>query len=391
MTERTVMRQQLQAGRMSQTIGIVQDDKSDTDSVATASTEVSISLPGQEYPVERILAEKDKLGERHFFIKWADYPIERATWEPESSIIDPTLISAWDAQKRAGAMKPFDLAAWEANKQRLDEESKKRKLKRREKRLRAQRSSTSAERLAKERTTTSERLSREQNTLANIVKNKGTRQAIDSQKDIVEGGRTQLKKLDDQIDAAKKSSGSRKKAKAPTNATVPSKGYISDDSDDQPLLPARLAARGPPKIGKALESNDESSDDDRPASIRASVDNGQATRKTQKSRNLLSKDVPSSDADSLMEELQDKMVEKPKPEPRKSLVIETTRKPLLQEKRSLDVGYFVNTAIKMLIGLDCRPQHSSPLQFCPAIGLPQHWPKLTTFFLSLLHKFSSVY
>lgn len=356
---------------MSQTTG----DDSDTDSVSTASTAFSEWDPEKEYEVEQILAEKDKLGECHYLIKWANYPTVRASWEPEYCIIDPSVIRAWKDQQSSGVMKPFDVAAWESNKQRLEEESKKRKLKRKEKRLRAQKSSTNSKRRSKERTTISERLSRERNTLIDVVKNKGSRQAVDSQRDIVEVGKTQLKGSGDRIDAAKKSNGGSRKAKASTNAMVLSKGFISDDSDDL-SLPTRLIVRRPPKIGKAIESNDESSDessdDDRPAPRRASMDNGQATKKKQKSRNSLSKDIASSDADSLMEEIQEKMIKESKPKQRKPLAIETTRKPMQQEKRRSDVGsYFINTLIKMLVGLNCRPQHSSPAQ--PTTKMSGSW------------------
>lgn len=136
-TERTttIKAQQLRARENLQT----PNNDSDTDSIATASTVVSSYESDKEYEVEQILAEKQILGRYYYLIKWANYPIMRATWEPEENILDPNVVSAWKPrleQQRAGKSKAFDVAAWELKMEELKSDKERRKVRREEKRQR---------------------------------------------------------------------------------------------------------------------------------------------------------------------------------------------------------------------------------------------------------------
>ncbi|KAL1952486.1 hypothetical protein VTO42DRAFT_5192 [Malbranchea cinnamomea] len=88
---------------------------SDDDSISITSTIPSESQ--DEYEVEGVLAESklnDGTDKVYYLVKWAGYPIERSTWEPEESFCDPRTLEDWRAKKEAIAQnreKPFDVDA----------------------------------------------------------------------------------------------------------------------------------------------------------------------------------------------------------------------------------------------------------------------------------------
>jgi chromo domain-containing protein 1 len=75
----------------------------------------------QEFLVDRILSEKLGSeytdGKKRFLILWADYPLEKATWEPKENIQDPIILSAWKERKEdeeKGLKTRFNIAEFEA-------------------------------------------------------------------------------------------------------------------------------------------------------------------------------------------------------------------------------------------------------------------------------------
>ena len=48
------------------------------------------------YQVERILQERSRGDGKEYRIKWVGFPMSMATWEPETNILDPALISWWE-------------------------------------------------------------------------------------------------------------------------------------------------------------------------------------------------------------------------------------------------------------------------------------------------------
>ncbi|WPH00992.1 Hypothetical protein R9X50_00382600 [Acrodontium crateriforme] len=87
--------------------------ESEEDSVRTDTT--AESEPEDDYQVERILLEhegrRDNKGQREYLIKWQNYPLHRATWEPEHHIDSPSILIEWAQQKaqiQAGKAEPFN-------------------------------------------------------------------------------------------------------------------------------------------------------------------------------------------------------------------------------------------------------------------------------------------
>ncbi|EDN09833.1 predicted protein [Histoplasma mississippiense (nom. inval.)] len=60
------------------------------------------SEPQSEYEVESILAQKSFPNGDVYLVKWAGYPLERATWEPEDSFCDPNILLAWKRKIASG-------------------------------------------------------------------------------------------------------------------------------------------------------------------------------------------------------------------------------------------------------------------------------------------------
>lgn len=87
--------------------------ESEEDSVRTDTT--AESEPEEDYQVERILLEhegrRDNEGQKEYLIKWQNYPLHRATWEPEQHIDSPSILIDWVKQKahiQAGKAEPFN-------------------------------------------------------------------------------------------------------------------------------------------------------------------------------------------------------------------------------------------------------------------------------------------
>ncbi|KAJ5390895.1 uncharacterized protein N7496_001963 [Penicillium cataractarum] len=109
---------------------------SDADSlVSTAPSE-----QGSEYEVEEILAERvsKRTGKKKFLLKWAGYPMYRATWEPAEMFLQmEDAILRWDEKRRrvrAGTDRPFDLDGWKKALKDRERETQRRKEARQQKR-----------------------------------------------------------------------------------------------------------------------------------------------------------------------------------------------------------------------------------------------------------------
>ena len=63
----------------------------------------NIDCDDEEYIIERIIDERTTDGNREFLIKWADYDVEEATWEPFENISEAQALDEWE-QRRAEAL-----------------------------------------------------------------------------------------------------------------------------------------------------------------------------------------------------------------------------------------------------------------------------------------------
>ncbi|OJD11626.1 hypothetical protein AJ78_07639 [Emergomyces pasteurianus Ep9510] len=72
----------------------------DDDDISITSTVGS--EPQSEYEVEAILAQKILSNGEVYLVKWAGYPLERATWEPEESFCDPNTLVEWKNKTASG-------------------------------------------------------------------------------------------------------------------------------------------------------------------------------------------------------------------------------------------------------------------------------------------------
>lgn len=111
---------------------------SDDDSISLNSTVQS--EPREEYPLERVLAERQKDGNKEYLVKWKNYPDERCTWEAEDNFNNDNTIPEWKRQKMLidrGNEEPYNVEALESKVKRWIEETDRRKSRRRAKRLKA--------------------------------------------------------------------------------------------------------------------------------------------------------------------------------------------------------------------------------------------------------------
>ncbi|KAF3387552.1 hypothetical protein F1880_001280 [Penicillium rolfsii] len=98
------------------------------------------SEQGSEYEVEEILAERvsKRTGKKKYLLKWANYPIYRATWEPAEMFLEmEDAMLKWDEKTRkvrAGIDQPFDVHAWKKSLKDRERETQRRKEARRQKR-----------------------------------------------------------------------------------------------------------------------------------------------------------------------------------------------------------------------------------------------------------------
>lgn len=113
----------------------------DTDAMPDADSLVSTvsSEEQSEYDVEEILYERDLEDGpgRVFLVKWADYELHRAQFIPRENFNARIILRNWERKKRdiaAGLVAPFDIEAWQADQDRIAEETMARKEARRAKR-----------------------------------------------------------------------------------------------------------------------------------------------------------------------------------------------------------------------------------------------------------------
>lgn len=110
----------------------------DDDNISLTSTQESEHSEDHEFSVDRILAEKKERGEKRYLIQWTDYPIERASWEPEESIVDNSMLREWKTRKSRETNRlvtPFDVGSYEATVARLRREKESRVARREAKRI----------------------------------------------------------------------------------------------------------------------------------------------------------------------------------------------------------------------------------------------------------------
>ncbi|OAP57839.1 hypothetical protein AYL99_08577 [Fonsecaea erecta] len=69
---------------------------SDSDSDSATSADESVAY------VERLLYQSEGNGRPLYLVKWSGYGIERCTWEPAESFIDPSILVGWEMQREAG-------------------------------------------------------------------------------------------------------------------------------------------------------------------------------------------------------------------------------------------------------------------------------------------------
>lgn len=70
---------------------------SDDDDISITST--APSEQESEYEVETILAELEFDDGIKYLVKWANYPIERCTWEPPESFCNEQTLIDWNKKK----------------------------------------------------------------------------------------------------------------------------------------------------------------------------------------------------------------------------------------------------------------------------------------------------
>ncbi|THC94584.1 hypothetical protein EYZ11_005944 [Aspergillus tanneri] len=104
------------------------DDDDDISTTSTLSSE-----PQSDYEVEEILAEKESRDGMLYLVKWANYPLDRCSWEPEECFNTHLTLVEWSEKKKAikeGRLDPFDHVQW----QREQDDREKAKAERRNKR-----------------------------------------------------------------------------------------------------------------------------------------------------------------------------------------------------------------------------------------------------------------
>lgn len=109
----------------------------DDDDISVTST-----VPSEqesEYEVETILSERTQDDQPMYLVKWAGYPIERATWEPAESFFNDETFSDWKKKRKAiaeGRQPEFDLVSFENHLNALEDARENRRRRREAKRRR---------------------------------------------------------------------------------------------------------------------------------------------------------------------------------------------------------------------------------------------------------------
>jgi hypothetical protein len=63
-----------------------------------------IDINNQVYEVDSILNHRGTIGNMEYLIKWKNYPIDQATWEPATNILDDTVVRKyWNSLKQSQA------------------------------------------------------------------------------------------------------------------------------------------------------------------------------------------------------------------------------------------------------------------------------------------------
>ncbi|KAM0110854.1 hypothetical protein ACP6JB_003424 [Aspergillus fumigatus] len=110
---------------------------SDDDDISITST--APSEQESEYEVETILAELEFDDGIKYLVKWANYPIERCTWEPPESFCNEQTLIDWNKKKNSiaeGKRPAFDLVSFENHLAALERAKHDRKQRRAAKRRR---------------------------------------------------------------------------------------------------------------------------------------------------------------------------------------------------------------------------------------------------------------
>lgn len=122
---------------------------SDSDTVSLTSTAASDQQ--DEYLVEKILYEEWRMDEEGnrvltYLVKWENYPLLRSTFEPRECFVSEDPLETWEARKQqiaAGKLAPFDIDDFNAQMEKHEQKTARRKVKRAEvKAARSRKSST---------------------------------------------------------------------------------------------------------------------------------------------------------------------------------------------------------------------------------------------------------
>lgn len=117
--------------------GDVGEPETSDDSISLTST--ASSAKTERYEVQCIVAERRTKGVMEYLTAWKDYPEHRHTWEPRECFFEDDVFSEWTTTKMRisrGLEKPFDVKAWKKRCQKFAEETRLRKKRRRDKKLR---------------------------------------------------------------------------------------------------------------------------------------------------------------------------------------------------------------------------------------------------------------
>lgn len=117
--------------------GDAEPPDADDDDISLTSTAPSEEL--SEYEVSEILAERDDEDGKLYLVDWKGYPRHRATWEPPENFQSEETLQQWEQKLKAigeGKEQPFDIEAWEAEKERVQLATAERRSRRQAKRQR---------------------------------------------------------------------------------------------------------------------------------------------------------------------------------------------------------------------------------------------------------------
>ncbi|KAI9053965.1 hypothetical protein LZ554_002909 [Drepanopeziza brunnea f. sp. 'monogermtubi'] len=118
----------------------------DEDDISLTSTESEQYNSDTEFEVEKILAEKGSKNNKFYLISWLDYPIEKATWEPQKHV-GPEILGTWNKRKQRqeeGKEERFDVDQWTNRVKKLENERADRKRRRAAKRKRVRKAELEA-------------------------------------------------------------------------------------------------------------------------------------------------------------------------------------------------------------------------------------------------------